>query len=127
MYKGGTMKTEKQRMGAWGEQRAPRFLIEKGYTIIERNFQTRRGEIDIIAWHHKYHHGKTLCFIEVKTRSYGKGSAERATGYAKQKSMQAAARQYCLEKAVPIEGTPIQFEQVSVYKGQEPVLYTIPI
>ena len=120
------MKTNKQRIGAWGEHIAAHFLIEKGYMIVEKNFQTRRGEIDIIAWHKKPHHGNTLCFIEVKTRSYGKGSAERATSKQKVRRIQLAARAYCLKENIDINTTPIQFEQVSVYKGETPILHVIP-
>ena len=57
--KSGTTKAT----GKLGEQIAADFLSRKGYTIITRNFQTRSGEIDIIA-----RDGDTLVFIEVKTR-----------------------------------------------------------
>lgn len=49
--------------GNLGEDLASDFLIQKGYKIIERNFHSRFGEIDIIALN-----GKNLVFIEVKTR-----------------------------------------------------------
>ena len=54
-------------VGSWGEDIAARFLVQKGYAIICRNFHARVGEIDIIAWHEEKLFGKTLCFIEVKT------------------------------------------------------------
>jgi putative endonuclease len=56
-------------LGSWGEQTAAKYLIKKGYIILERNFRYRLGEIDIVALD-----GRTLVFIEVKTRqsqSYG--------------------------------------------------------
>ncbi|MEE1353615.1 MAG: YraN family protein [Acutalibacteraceae bacterium] len=49
--------------GASGEAAACRFLLAEGYTILERNFRCRFGEIDIIA-----EKGNYLCFEEVKTR-----------------------------------------------------------
>ncbi len=110
-------KTKKRELGDWGEQEAVRFLIEKGYTIIERNFQTRQGEIDIIAIHKKMHFGKTVCFIEVKTRGGEQGSAERATQGEKFGRIQRAAKAYCLQKKIDMDATPIQFEQVSIYGG----------
>lgn len=50
-------------LGSYGEELAERFLINKGYKILDRNFRCRRGEIDIIAMD-----GNILVFIEVKTR-----------------------------------------------------------
>jgi putative endonuclease len=53
-----------QRVGREGEARAARYLQELGYEIIQRNFRTRRGEIDLIA-----RDGKVLVFVEIKTCS----------------------------------------------------------
>lgn len=50
--------------GKTGEQLATKWLIDKGYTIIENNWRCGKLEIDIIA----YKEG-ILHFIEVKTRS----------------------------------------------------------
>lgn len=57
--------------GQSGEKKAAKYLQKKGYSILERNFRSRFGEIDIIA----EKDGVTV-FVEVKTRSteaYGKG------------------------------------------------------
>jgi len=43
------MITEKRRTGDVGEEIAREYLISKGYKIADKNFQTRFGEIDIIA------------------------------------------------------------------------------
>lgn len=50
-----------------GEDAACKFLLKKGYTILERNFRKGYGEIDVIATE-----GDTLVFIEVKTRTSDK-------------------------------------------------------
>lgn len=50
-------------LGKLGEEIATNFLRQKGYTIIEQNFQKRYTELDIIA-----QDGNTLVFVEVKTR-----------------------------------------------------------
>lgn len=58
-----------QRTGAHGEDLASDFLAGKGYRILGRNYRCKGGEVDIIA-----RDGKTLVFVEVKTRrssSYG--------------------------------------------------------
>jgi putative endonuclease len=118
-------KTQKQIVGQWGEEQASLFLSRQGYDIVDRNYAIlkhgqKAGEIDIVAWHKKYHFGKTLCFVEVKTRSYGEGSAERATSQKKKMaSFFKAVRKYCVDKQVDIDHTPIQFEQVSVYVDQK--------
>lgn len=57
--------------GKKGEDLAVDYLQHHGYKIIERNFQKRYGEIDIVA-----QEGDTLVFVEVKTRRGSKfGSA----------------------------------------------------
>ena len=48
---------------ARGGGRSPRFLARCGYAILDKNVRTRTGEIDLVA-----KEGKTLVFVEVKTR-----------------------------------------------------------
>ena len=110
--------TEKQETGKWGEQFAVDFLLRQGYDVIERNYSSKVGEIDIICSINERRFGRTLVFVEVKTRSAQKqtGMAERAVGKQKQLHMQRAAQWYCLEHGINVDQTPIQFEQVSVYR-----------
>ena len=54
---------ERRELGAWGEERAAKYLRGKGYTILARNFRCRSGEIDIIA-----RRGGIIAFVEVKLR-----------------------------------------------------------
>ena len=56
------------RIGLRGEQLAARYLKKKKYLIYGSHFRTKLGETDIIAFDPKT---KTLCFVEVKTRSPG--------------------------------------------------------
>lgn len=53
----------KQTVGKLGEDIASKYLIKLGWKIINRNYQKRYGEIDIIA-----RDKNTLVFVEVKTR-----------------------------------------------------------
>ncbi len=53
----------KKRLGTIGETMACDYLIKHTYRILERNFQKRYGELDIVALK-----DKTLVFVEVKTR-----------------------------------------------------------
>ncbi len=52
------------RLGKKGEEIALDYLKRNGFRILERNYRTRYGEVDIIA-----EENGTLVFIEVKTRS----------------------------------------------------------
>lgn len=49
--------------GKFGEEFAVNLLLNKGYKILQKNFRSRFGEIDIIAMDGDY-----LVFVEVKTR-----------------------------------------------------------
>lgn len=108
------MRTKKRQFGDWGEGQAASFLRSKQYDIIAQNYAKRGGEIDIIAWHEKPN-GKTLCFVEVKTRRGEAGSAERATNYQKLERLMMTARQFAIEADLDLDRVPMQFEQVSVY------------
>jgi len=129
-------KTEKQEIGEWGEEQASLFLIEQGYKIIDRNYEYKKGEIDIIGW------GKdkdevtgelrpVLSFVEVKTRSFGFDSAERAITNSKAKKIKQTAIRFCFEKDINPDETWIKFELVCVYfelgfNNIEFKKYTIP-
>jgi putative endonuclease len=53
----------RHRLGSLGERLAADHLLRRGFQIVERNYRTRWGELDIIAFD-----GSTLAFCEVKTR-----------------------------------------------------------
>lgn len=53
----------RHRLGAFGESLAAEHLARRGFRILERNYRTPWGELDIIAFD-----GRTLAFCEVKTR-----------------------------------------------------------
>ena len=52
-----------QKIGKFGEDEAEKYLKQKGYKILERNFSCKRGEIDIIALEKN-----EIVFIEIKAR-----------------------------------------------------------
>ena len=56
--------TKNRSIGNKGEEMAANFLIQKGYTILERNWRSGLAEIDIIAQDMGF-----IVFIEVKIRS----------------------------------------------------------
>lgn len=61
---------KRKRLGETGEQLAVEHLIRRGFRIVERNYRTRWGELDIVAFD-----GRTLAFCEVKTRRVGAAGA----------------------------------------------------
>ncbi len=77
-------------LGLLGEQLACEYLVEKGYTIRERNWTLGKLEVDIIA-----DRDNILAFIEVKTRSDDKFMRpEYAVNFSKQKNLISAANGY---------------------------------
>ncbi len=75
------MTKQRLKLGREGEEEAVKFIKKQGYRILQTNFKTRSGEIDIIA-----EDKKTVAFIEVKTRSSEEyGSPLSAVNHHKQK------------------------------------------
>lgn len=87
------MSSYRQRLGAWGEKLAAEYLVEKGYTILDRNVRTPYGEIDLVA-----RDRQEIVFIEVKTRRSTKfGNPEDALHSSKMTHMEESAQAYILE------------------------------
>ncbi|WPD22241.1 MAG: YraN family protein [Candidatus Electrothrix aestuarii] len=97
--------------GRAGEDAAVRYLEKMGYTILERNYRLRIGEVDIIARDKEY-----LVFIEVKTRrSKTFGSPFDAVDNRKQQQIIQVASAYVRGKEVPV-----RFDVVAVHlSGQD--------
>lgn len=110
------MTEARQSLGRWGEEFAARYLERRGWRILHRNLRTPVGEIDILA-----RDGKTLIFVEVKTRrSLAFGSPLEAVGPTKRRQILRAAQWY-LSDAVP--RTTVRFDVVAILAGAgEPVI-----
>ena len=107
------MKSSKIHLGKIGEDLAAVFLQRRGYKILERNFRSRIGEVDIIA-----RDKNTICFIEVKTRrSEMMGSAWEAVSIFKQKKLTLTALNYLKYKNW--DDCEVRFDVVAVnFKGK---------
>jgi putative endonuclease len=80
--------------GKLGEDQAVSYLKGKGYQILERNYRHQHAEIDLVA-----QDGKTLVFVEVKTRSnVSFGNPETFVNYTKAKLVMKAAEHYIFAK-----------------------------
>lgn len=102
------MSRQKNDLGAQGENIAVRYLQNKGYRIVARNYRTRFGEIDIIA-----EQGPDLVFVEVKTRtSVLFGSPLDSVNGSKQKQLSRVALDYMNKKNC--QNRPARFDVVGI-------------
>jgi len=107
-------------LGQAGELLAIKFLQQHGYRIIQQNFKTRFGEIDIIA-----RHRRQLVFIEVKTRSSVEfGHPEEAVTEKKLLHLKRCAQVYLLQKRLDCT---CRFEVLSVQWGSPPACKLLPL
>lgn len=110
------MELQSKTLGAFGEQTAEKFLIQKGYTIIEKNYRAkvdhrRYAEIDIIA-----QFDGELVFVEVKARRTDQfGAASLAVGYKKKANIIAAAECFIYENEEKYKDFQIAFDVIEVY------------
>lgn len=85
-------------LGAHGERAAVRHLQAAGYRIVELNYRTRHGELDVIAADARH-----LVFCEVKTRlaggRHGPASPLDAIGPGKRRRLRHMASQWLIERA----------------------------
>ncbi len=98
----GLLDLNKRNSSRWagerGEDLACRYLEDKGYTLIERNYRTRDGEIDLVMRGEGPLAG-ALVFVEVKLRrGTGFGDPLEAVTPKKQAKVRLMAEQYLAEK-----------------------------
>jgi putative endonuclease len=81
-------------VGTTGETLALHYLQAKGFSLIEKNYRTRYGEVDLIV-----KKDNTLVFVEVKTRKdTTKGQPYEAITFRKRKHILKVAQYYLLNK-----------------------------
>ena len=117
------IRAARQGLGRTGERLAAEELTHRGYTIIERNFRCRHGEIDLIA-----EDANDLIFVEVKTRrGNAYGLPEEAVTPRKQQKIVQVATYYldlhqCSERSWRIDVVAVQlssnghFEEIRVHQ-----------
>ena len=99
---------DNQNLGRFGEDKAVDYLISAGYTVLQRNFRCRLGEIDIIAQKDGF-----IAFIEVKLRKNSSyGTAAEFVGNAKQRRILLTA-EFFLNSAAVL-GQP-RFDVIEIY------------
>ncbi len=102
-----------RRLGTQKEQEAGRFLEAQGYRILEYNFYSQGGEIDIVA-----KDGTYLVFVEVKYRSSRRnGLPEDSVTMKKAKKIMYTAQYYLYSRNIP-EDTPCRFDVVTILERE---------
>lgn len=110
---GQKAQTNRRRTGARYERQAAEYLEKKGYRILERNFYTRYGEIDIIA-----RDGRYLVFLEVKyRRDAGEGHPLEAVDLRKQNKIRKTAR-FFLQRHGYRGDEPCRFDVIGILGGE---------
>lgn len=88
------MKTSNKTVGNKGEDIACEYLKSKNYYILERNYQNRFGEVDIICMHKGM-----LVFVEVKSRrNRDYGLPQEAVNSEKKRKIEMCAKGFVAEK-----------------------------
>ncbi|MBP5308688.1 MAG: YraN family protein [Clostridia bacterium] len=102
----------KKFLGRSGESKAVKYLKKKGYKIIEKNYTTSVGEIDVIALS-----GEVWVFAEVKTRADETfGLPSEAVTPRKQNKYRLVAMQFLNAKDIYDE--PMRFDVIEVINGE---------
>ena len=110
------MTSARRDLGAWGEDRVAAWYEAKGYTVVDRNWRCRQGELDLVA-----RRGRVVVFCEVKTRSSTAfGAPVEAVTRTKQARLRVLAARW-LEDS-DLVAREIRFDVASVLQGDIEVL-----
>lgn len=100
-----------QSIGKIGEDYACAHLLSLGYIIIERNYRTKLGEMDIIA-----EKDKKIAFCEVKTRIGDlHGKPYEAVTYRKLAHIQRVAQSYLLQNGIKNSKLSVQVISIELF------------
>ena len=102
-------------LGVEGENAAAAYLTQRGYTILERNYRAKEGEIDLIALD-----GEVLVFVEVKMRTATPAQSKygrplRAVNAAKKERLRNAAKRYIADHS--LIGKPARIDVMEIYRS----------
>ena len=99
-------------LGQWGEALAAKALRRGGYRIVERNYRSRFGEIDLVARDRR----GTLLFVEVKLRGEDSiGLPREFVDGRKQQRLRTAAELYLAQNGIE---APARFDVAEVYTDE---------
>ncbi|KKQ40854.1 MAG: hypothetical protein US58_C0012G0063 [Candidatus Magasanikbacteria bacterium GW2011_GWA2_37_8] len=90
------MTRRNKNLGDWGEIKACGFLERHGFVVLDRNYYTPTGEIDIVA-----RLGDDFYFIEVKTRRAGYLASDLSITELKKMKFVRVVKRYCYKRNIP--------------------------
>jgi putative endonuclease len=102
-----------QRWGRWAERLAAWRLLLSGYRVVARNYRCPAGEIDLVV-----RRGRTLAFVEVKTRAALADAAEAISGHQQRRIRNAASA--FLARHPQWADLTLRFDAVLVLPGRIP-------
>lgn len=103
--------THKQELGKEGEELAAKYLIDKGYNVLVRNYRSGRSEIDILAQKDDW-----LIVVEVKTRETDTyGDPEESVGSGKMNMLMQGVESYMMENDIDCQ---VQYDIISIILNQ---------
>ena len=109
------MDRSRQAMGAWGERRAAQWYAEAGYEVLDRNWRSKSGELDLVL-----SRGDEIVFCEVKARRSDRfGLPQEAVDFRKQRRIRGLAVEWM--KAHGCRGR-IRFDVAAVTGGNVRVI-----
>lgn len=115
----GSQRFDPRRLGADGEDVVARWYVERGYSVLARNWRCSEGELDLILAR-----GDTVVVCEVKTRASTRfGSPFEAVGRDKQRRLRRLTARWLAENAslrpqeVRIDVAAVVSRRVEVIEG----------
>ena len=110
------MPDRRRALGADGEDRAAAWYEANGYTVVERNWRCRDGELDLVV-----RRGRELVFVEVKTRTSDRfGLPAEAVTATKQRRIRKLAGRYLADTGTT--AGDLRFDVVAILGGQLEVI-----
>ena len=110
------MTDARRAFGQAGEDEAAAWYRARGYTIVDRNWRCREGELDLVVAR-----GRTLVFVEVKNRRTDRfGTPAEAITPRKQQRLRTLARRYL--EATGARPRSLRFDVVSILGGHLEVI-----
>lgn len=104
---------ERKAIGWFGEELALATLLEHGLRLVTRNYRCKAGELDLVMLD-----GKTLVFVEVRTRASSEyGGAAASVTWNKQRRL-ARAAEHLLMRRAELRRYAARFDVVAITTGE---------